>query len=327
MSETSIPKCEETILPAAYVRSLVWDGDDLVDWLTGGTRYRLNGETTSGQVNYGHLLDAAISSPDCRYSVLYTKLGTKGVITHGTKFIREINRSYYCAEAYEYPVAIFRARNGRYILAHCPNEYCRLELEDLITGELLTSKADRKPPDFFHSRLAASSDGRYLLSAGWLWHPMDHVRVYDVDTALDDPTHLDGDGLSPDNLSEESSAAFLGDDRLVVALGVDINDEEPPQLRVHTLSGAAPPIITETNAKLGNIMPVGETHLLSFYEYPKLIDWRTGAILKTWPHIASGLQECAIINEPDINPPMALDPARKRCAIADKEKITVLAFK
>jgi hypothetical protein len=30
---------------------------------------------------------------------------------------------------------------------------------------------DRDPGDFFHSRLAASPDGSFLLSTGWVWHP------------------------------------------------------------------------------------------------------------------------------------------------------------
>lgn len=322
----NMPECEETTLPAQRVRSLVWDGDDLVDWVSGGTRRGLNGETTGTRISYGDLVDAATASPDGKYGIIYTKLGTKGIVIGGGKIIREINRSYYHAEVYEYPVAIFRAKNGRYILAHCPDEYCHLELEDLLTGERLTTQANRKPEDTFHSRLTASPDGAYLLRAGWAWHPVDVVGVYDVQTALEDPSHLDGEGLFPNIVAEETSAAFLGNDRLLITAR-EYGEDKPTQLRVLSLNKSEPSIISETKAKLGNIMPVGETHVLGFYDCPKLIDRQSGAVLKTWPHVASGLQECAIVHEASLNPPIALDPARKRCAIADKEKITVLTFR
>ena len=49
---------------------------------------------------------------------------------------------------------------------HCPREYNRLEVEVAATGERLTPEVDRRPQDFFHSRLAVSPDGLRLLSAG-----------------------------------------------------------------------------------------------------------------------------------------------------------------
>jgi hypothetical protein len=87
--------------------------------------------------------------------------GTKALLLEaGGEVIRELNRSYYCTEAYRYPLALFTLPDRRTGLVHCPEHYNRLEVEVARTGELLTGSQDRDPGDFFHSRLAVSPDGR-----------------------------------------------------------------------------------------------------------------------------------------------------------------------
>lgn len=157
----------ELRISATGVQSLVWNGDELIDWAGGGTRFSLDGETVSNPVSYGDTFDAAAMSPSGEFAVTYTRLGTKGLVLHRGKIIREINRSYYHADVYEYPIALARLKNGREVLIHCPEEYCRLEIDDVQSGERLTDRRSRKPADFFQSRLAVSADGRTLASAGW----------------------------------------------------------------------------------------------------------------------------------------------------------------
>lgn len=199
----------EIRIPAKGIRSLVWDGDSLVDWVDGGERYKLNGEVVPSRLRYGYVFDAVVSLADSSFSAIYTRCGTKGLILRDGQVHREINRSYYQADVYEYPIALFRLPCGREVLAHCPQAYCRLDIEDLATREVLTRSTARKPSDIFHSRLVVSPDGRYLLSAGWLWHPIDSVNVYGIGGALDAPTHLDGSGIGPDVFAVESSATFF----------------------------------------------------------------------------------------------------------------------
>src|SRR5262249_4371873 len=154
--------------------------------------------------------DAATASPDGRFAVVYERLGTKGLLLHDGKILRELDRSFYHARAYEYPVTLFREPDGRLLLAQCPKLYCCIELEEVESGQSLTASAGRKPADFFHSRLAASPGGKRLLSAGWVWHPWSAVECFDVARALADPRHLDhGDTLPYSkhvNLAEEGSA-------------------------------------------------------------------------------------------------------------------------
>src|SRR5688572_248076 len=105
-----------TVIPiqaGQKVQSLCWQGDDLVDWVHRGVSYRLDGTSSGPHPTYGYRFDKAVAFPDGRYAVVYEQLGTKGLILKEGCFVREINRSYYCAGAYEYPVALLTLPDGR----------------------------------------------------------------------------------------------------------------------------------------------------------------------------------------------------------------------
>jgi len=161
---------DRIVLPlkkGARVSSLCWHGDELVDWVGGVARYRLDGTVVERHINWAYKFDRTVASPDGRYVVIYEALGTKGLLLKSDRLLRELNRSYYCANAYEYPVALSTLSDGSAVIAHCPEEYCKIELEEVETGRRLTSR-ENKPADFFHSRLRFSPGGSYLLSAGWV---------------------------------------------------------------------------------------------------------------------------------------------------------------
>ena len=123
------------------IQSLCWSNDELVDWVGGGHRYNLNGDIFRANVNYAYEFDYAVVSPDCQYSALLTRLGTKGLILKNGKIIREINRSFYQASVYEYPFTFMRLPGGEMAIAHCPNEYCEVEIEEVESGERLTTRS------------------------------------------------------------------------------------------------------------------------------------------------------------------------------------------
>jgi hypothetical protein len=133
-------------IPANHVRSLAWDGDDLVDWAAGVKRYPLEADPGRIQINYAYGFDAVATSPSGEYQIIYKRLGTKGLVLRRGEILREINRSYYFAEDYEYPVVLFSREDGRELMAHCPDDYCRLEIEDLATGARLSNSAARASP-------------------------------------------------------------------------------------------------------------------------------------------------------------------------------------
>ena len=157
---------------ARGIRSLSWRGDELVDWVGGGRAFALDGTERRATVSYAYHFDAVTVSSDGRFAVIYERQGTKGLLLDGGKILRELNRSFYQAEAYEYPVTLFHEPDGRLLLAHCPAAYNHIEIEEAESGKVLTACSERKPSDFFHSRLAASPNGKRLLSAGWVWRAM-----------------------------------------------------------------------------------------------------------------------------------------------------------
>jgi hypothetical protein len=310
----------------AAPRSLSWDGDVLVDWVGGGARYGLDGTVRPSGIYYAYKFDRAITSPDARFQVLYDALGTKAILLEHGKLLRELNRSYYHANAYEYPIALFIVE-GRHLLAHCPNEYNELEIEDVLTGQLI-SKRSTRACDFFHSRLQTSPDSLYLLSAGWVWHPLDTIQIYAISDAMRNPSILDGPGLNleknfgdADGLLEIHNAAFSGNDRLVLACeqdnGTDTRICVVDLTSMTTISSAT---MTEP---AGTLMPVGD-HVVCFYRHPRLVDQRTGLTVTAWPELASGVQNSSIMHHHDAPPPIAIDAQRMRFAVVGPDAITVI---
>jgi hypothetical protein len=330
-------RAERIFLPTrAPPRSLCWSGDALIDWVSGGTRHHLDGSTQNSGVFFAYRFDGAVMSPDGRYAVLYEVLGTKGLLLREGKVLRELHRSFYHADVYEYPIALYTFPSGRTILAHCPDEYCRLELEDAETGERLTRR-ESQSPDVFHSRLQFSPDGRYLLSAGWVWQPVDVACVYDVAHALEHPESLDGPGLLKlENWGPEIHGATFGEnDTLFLHSSDPFADDAPSHktaqggkaeslgvysLTEHRLLSEAP-----LEEPAGTLMAMGP-HLLDFYGHPKLIEPSTGRVLERWPELATGTQSTSIIHHISRPPPIARDAAGRRFAVGTEKGIEVIRF-
>jgi hypothetical protein len=318
-------------------RSLFWCDDALVDSVAGNVEFRFDGTATHPCVNWAYRFDAAVRSVSGRYVVIYEKLGTKALLTCDGRILRELNRSFYCANAYEFPVAFAVLPDQREVLIHCPDEYNRIEIEDIATGDRLTGSLDRNPADFFHSRLAVSDNGRWLLSAGWIWHPVDAVRCFDLHAAISNPAVLDSTEI-PDlgESCEVNSAVFLGEDRLLLASGPDAQDFRdnghegltPGHLAVFNLKANRFENMVAVDGVMGTMMPVGTDYVVSFYDYPKLIDRRSGEIVVAWPDIEAGEQNSSIVrhlNNPV--PAIALDPENWRFAVARADRITVIVFR
>ncbi len=227
-------------IEAKHISSLCWAGDRLVDLLDIGVSYDIEGNVHEPNVgtNYAYRFDSVTSFD--RYAVLYTKFGTKGLlldlIEH--KIVRELNRSFYHAMDYHYPIHLFRLPEsageglaGEIAIVHCPNDYCTLEIELAKDGRRLTERKE-EGSDVFHTRLSSSSDGRFIAENGWVWHPWNIVQAFDVEKALNDPDHLNERGLGfLENWVfgwEAMGATICGPKHLVVEYWLD-NDDEPDE--------------------------------------------------------------------------------------------------
>lgn len=308
--------------------SLCWVGDNLVDYGGGLTRYSLDGKNQNLRMGFGKDFDRAIFLEKRGYAVSYESRGTKGFVLSGDRIVREINRSYYHADDYEYPVAIFEWFDGRTVIAHCPEDYNRLEIEEIESGEKVVTR-QTESPDFFHSRLSVSPDGRYLLSAGWVWQPWDVAVYFDLKAVAENPELLDQNelGISGEKSEETASASFLDSNRILFS-GPNTDDaKERYFLGVHDLNDRKTVLEIETETAAGIMMPLGD-HVVTFYEHPRLLELATGKVIQEWPDISSGTQWSSILRgQSKVAPLLALDPMRNRFAVGSPAKISVVELK
>lgn len=340
------PHIHAVTIPAQGVESLAWRGDSLVDWVGGGAVHELDGTHHRACVRYAYRFDAVTTCPDGRLAVIYERQGTKGLVLRDGKILREINRSFYQAEAYDFPVCVWNAASGTTLLAHCPHEYNELVIEEAETGRTLAAlpqDSDRQAQDFFHSGLQASPGGKRLLSAGWIWHPWEAVAFYDVHRALEDPLHLaSAQGCDPDcphvGMLTETSATWQSDDRIILAGGQEDGSEDElaaqvqSGLRRHGIgvydvpSSRMVSSIT-TDRPPGRLMAVGDEFVVAFYQSPRLVRLRDGHVVHEWTHWPTGEQQSCITLGLDRLPPIALDPRGGRFAVATADAIHVAMIK
>lgn len=325
-------------------QSLVWQGDLLVDWVSGGTRYYLDGTVVKSNRNIGYRFDKATTLPDGSYAVIYEEFGTKGLIIRnelekpqyksidaGNRTFsfkqydfREINRSYYQADVYSYPLALFRLPNGHPALLHCPDEYNRLEIDLLENGKRLTESGTRNPADAFHSHLQVSPSGRYALSAGWVWHPVDTLWVFDLQQALENPAHLDAEDWVE---ADVASAIFLADDRIALSILPDVCHKEDELLgksQINIYDPEKGEVVHSVGVDLDRVtlLPTqDERYVWDVYQYPKVIDLHSGKVVAAAPEIKMQAKLSSSITE---DRPYALHTDGRRMAVRQEEGIVIL---
>ena len=327
---------EETTFKAHGVQSLTWMGETLVDFATGhywDGNARAAGESWKSKgPRFGERFDAAIVSPSKNFVVIYEKLGTKALILKGVKLIREINRSYYQSEAFEYPIAIALRPDGREILIHCPDNYSIIRAEDIETGEVIQDGFDTSSIDYFHSCLTVSPDQNRLISAGWHWHPFSEARLYDiVDQPFRHVTHGKNQTFIP-TYREVETAVFLDSDSVYVATSrepsrddeaVDTTGLGPNDIALWSIAGAKVVGKVSCGVPIGQLMPISPRYVVSFHTYPRLWDMEAKCLAFEWSDIDSGRTEGSIIWHAD-RVPIAKDGPNKRFAVAHDNSIMIV---
>ena len=314
------------------LQTITWLNGGVIDWSLAGRYYTPDGQQQElGKSHYsGSPFDACISSTDGRYALLYARLGTKGLLLKGGELLREVNRSDYRAEDYEYPAAFFEAQ-GRTYLAHCPQEYNRLEFEDVETGEIPTDVPEREPTDIFHSRLEINPGNTYLLSKGWVWHPWDVVQAFDIEACLKNPLLLDDSTMRPSVGTEISSASFLSEHIVLLAASSEeaMNEELehllPPlhvawwDIRSNELT-----LPVKVAGQFGNLVAIDENQAWDFYSHPKIINLGTGAVDYRWEEVDSGRQGSAI--RPPTHTQIVVSPDRRTAVVRTENSLEFIGL-
>lgn len=289
----------ETIELPVKPHTLGWNGNQLVCFENGEQYYPEYDSYPTWRdmperigYSFGGQFDRAITSPDARYILLYTNLGTKG------------------------------------LLLRSPNELIREVIE---TGEIVTMHQDRKPQDFFHSRLEVSPEGRYLISKGWVWHPIDMITFYTIEDCLKNPLLLDecvhiktqdeeanekefGDDF------EFSSASFLNDQRLLV-----VTPGANSTLYWWDMNNSKVIRKLKTEDQLGDLLAIDERKAWDLFYHPKLIDLDKGKIEWQEESINSGNQNSSIIHDLQL-PPIAWNRKTSKLAIGGENKVEILTL-
>jgi hypothetical protein len=303
--------------------------NSIVDWAS-GKRYNLDGKTDQlGENSFG-FGDSAITSADGQYAFIYQKLGTKGLLIKNGVLLREINRSYYYANVYEYPTAFITVDNKTFLI-HCPSEYCRLDFEEVETGQIITDTKGRNPADFFHSRLEISPNGKYLMSKGWVWHPLDDIKVFDIEECIQNPKLLDESEIHPNVGVEIATASFIDDHRILLGSSDEevMNDElienlPPKHIAIWniTLNQIYKPV--KMDIEFGNLFAINGQYAWDLFKFPKIISLETGEIVDQDERLSSGLQNSSIIRHIEALPKIAFNQQTKQFAITNGDNIEII---
>jgi hypothetical protein len=316
-------------IPTNYLKTICWVNNSIVDWAS-GKEYNLDGKTDQlGENSFG-FGDSTITSADGQYAFIYQKLGTKGLLLKNGVLLREINRSYYYANVYEYPVAFITLDNKTFLI-HCPSKYCRLDFEDVETGQIITNSQDRNPTDFFHSRLEVSPNGKYLMSKGWVWHPLDGIKVFDIRECIQTPKLLDESKIYPNVGVEIATASFIDDHKVLLGSSGEeaIDDELIENLPLKhiaiwdiTLNQISKPI--KMNIEFGNLFAIDDQYAWDLFKFPKIISLKTGEIVDQDKSLSSGLQNSSIIRHIEELPKVAFNQQTKQFAITNGDSIEII---
>jgi hypothetical protein len=318
-----------------HISCLSWAGDNLIDWMAAGKEFFPNSQIkVKGVYYFTFPFDRAITFEDGIYAVIYQNLGTKGLLLKNGKILREINRSFYQAEVYEYPIAFAKLIDGRTILIHCPEEYCRIDFEDVETGERLTSHPDRNPSDFFHSRFEVSQDNQNLLSKGWAWHPMDLVECFNITDCIENPLLLDKPKFSPDVDAEICTASFITNNLVLIGSPKQAepfnhnpsNKLKSGQIGIWNLTTNIISNIIQPAIPIGgHLIAIDDTFAWELLGHPKIINYKTGEMVDEIKDINSGSQISSIVHHLEKEPIIAVNRTSKQVAICNENGIDILS--
>ncbi|HVS91407.1 MAG TPA: hypothetical protein VHE59_05195 [Mucilaginibacter sp.] len=285
-----------------HLSTIDWLDGKIIDWVSAGQQYSLDGQQRQlAKYHFPFSFDGSITSQDGQYAFIYKRFGTKGLLLKNGEILREINRPYYFAERYEYPASFFVFDNVTY-LAHCPLDYCRLDFENVETGEIVTDVPNRKPAEVFHSRFSISPNNKHLMVCGWVWHPVDVVEVFDIAACLKNPLLLDKTSTSPDFGTQVNSSSFIDDERILIAAsgGEPFDTETPPDLPLKHVAiwnflnnDLSVPV--KIDAEFGNLFAINDKRAWDMYKFPKIINIETGQIESKLEDVDSGLQISSIL--------------------------------
>jgi hypothetical protein len=158
----------------------------------------------------------------------------RGVVT------LQLNGGDYYPDTVPFSFAFVNVR-GQVLCIH-RTDWNRLDVSDPVTGELLSKRGPTqykegapRPPhylDYFHGALHVSPNGTYILSDGWVWHPVGIPAIWRVENWCLSNAWESEDGPSKLNICARDSywghvVCWIDEKRLAISgIGDGDGDEE-----------------------------------------------------------------------------------------------------
>jgi len=137
-----------------------------------------------------------------KYAVIYNQYKQFAALIDLNKviIIKQLDRKKYCIEHCSFPLAFFEENNQTYLVyAEDWNVLQILHVEslDIITERKIydydKETENDKYVDYFHSKLQISPNNTWIISNGWVWHPVailkgwnlqnwKNINAYEVET-------------------------------------------------------------------------------------------------------------------------------------------------
>jgi hypothetical protein len=126
-----------------------------------------------------------------RFAAVVNDYGKRGILVDLQRGVvtRVLDGGDYYSDPVPFSFAFVNVR-GRALGIH-RTDWNRLDISDPATGELLSERAptqykegEPRPPhylDYFHGALYVSPNGTYILSDGWVWHPVGVPTIWRVE--------------------------------------------------------------------------------------------------------------------------------------------------
>jgi hypothetical protein len=126
-----------------------------------------------------------------RFAAVVNDYGKRGLLIDLQRGVvtRVLNGGDYCPDTVPFSLAFVNV-NGQARCIH-RTDWNRLDISDAATGELLSERGptqykegEPSPPhylDYFHGALHVSPNGTYILSDGWVWHPVGVPTIWHVE--------------------------------------------------------------------------------------------------------------------------------------------------
>ncbi|AIY08004.1 hypothetical protein LK13_05070 [Paenibacillus polymyxa] len=259
-----------------------------------------------------------VTSPDEKYVAISNRFGRHAAVydlVHAQEKM-QLSRDEYHYDKSMFPLA-FVHQDGMCILVH-GTEWNRLDLTYIETGRLLTARPtpvynnenkDEHYLDYFHGRLLASPEGKWIADTGWVWAPLGVVRTWSLSDWLLNPWESEN-GPSVRHLWQtidwDGPICWTGPDTLAVWGQMDADLLEEEDWGEEGVEPAEPAVVlfdmTQPGYRrvLSAIPPLNcKPDEYGIYPYPqadmtvcgdRLFLWGKGVPLQVW-RLSSGVRE------------------------------------